>query len=352
MKTDTQMKLRSLHLLSPILLCLLLIGCAGPAVRPERQLQWPPAPLPAQIGWVSEISDYKSAGIRMGFWRRVVDFIVGESEQQIGRPYGVYVDGRGRLFIVDSAFGVVHVMDAGTNTYMVIGKGEKASAFKNPIAVTGDDAGNVYITDSAGGLVYRYSFQDNTLAPFVHSLERPTGIAFNKRNRLLYVSDSTASRVVVFDLNGNERFHIGSAGMRPGQFNRPTDLFIDDAGMLYVTDPLNSRIELFSADGAFKRAFGRAGDAPGELSKPKGVAVDSNGNIYVADALSDVVNVYDSAGGFRFSFGEGGTDAGMFWLPSGVCIDREDMVYVADTYNRRVQVFRRIHTTAADGKEK
>jgi sugar lactone lactonase YvrE len=333
-----------------MLLGALLTGCAGPAAQPEVRLQWPPAPAAPQIVFVSEISDYKDAGIRMGFWRRLVDVVVGESDQRIGRPHGVYLDGRGRLFIVDSVFGVVHVMDKAGSSYTTIGQTGEETVFKTPIAVTGDDAGNVYITDSTAGLVYRYSFLDNTLKPFIHTLQRPTGIAFSRRKRLLYVADTIADRIAVFDLNGNARFTIGSTGSAPGKFNHPTDIFIDDAGTLYITDPLNYRVQVFSPDGQFLRTFGSPGDAGGEFLKPKGLAVDSVGNIYVADALSDTVKVYDPSGGFRFAFGSNGNSAGMFWLPSGVYIDRGDMIYVADTYNRRVQVFRRIQPAGVGGK--
>ncbi|QEM66776.1 6-bladed beta-propeller [Geobacter sp. FeAm09] len=333
------------------ILCMLLAACAGSAAQTTRRIEWPPPPAQPQIAWAGEVGSYLDAGIRKGFWRRLADVFVGESDVRIGRPYGIYVDETGRLLIADPAFGVVHVMDAGQNTYTIIGQGE-GPAFKNPIAITGDGAGNVYITDSAASLVYRYSFRDNALTPFIHSVERPTGIAFNRRNRLLYVSDTTSSQVVVCDLSGNERFRIGGTGSGPGQFNRPTDLFIDNSGTLYVTDPLNSRIQVFSAEGVFRRAFGRPGDGGGDFSKPKGVAVDSNGTIYVADAQLDAVQVYNMSGGFRFEFGASGSEAGTFWMPSGVHIDRNDRIYVADTYNRRIQIFRIVPPAAPQGKEK
>jgi DNA-binding beta-propeller fold protein YncE len=343
---------RTGRLLTGVVLLALASACAGPSVRPQPQLQWPPSPSPAQITFVSEIRDYKDAGIQTGFWHRLLELVTGETDQRIGRPYGVYQDGHGRLLIVDSAYGVVHVMDAAGEGYSIIGQTGESTIFKTPIGVTGDDSGNVYITDSSAGLVYRYSFQDKTLIPFIQSLQRPTGIAFNKRKRLLYVADTISDRIGVFDLNGNSRFSIGSTGSASGKLNHPTDIFIDDAGTLYITDPLNYRVQLFSAEGKFLRAFGSPGDYGGEFLKPKGIGVDSSGNIYVADALSDTVKVYDTSGAFRFAFGSNGDAVGMFWLPSGVYIDRDDKIYVADTYNRRVQIFQRIKPAAGDGKEK
>ena len=348
---DKQQRRRMSGYLFPgLLLCALLASCAGPEVAPDVTLQWPPLPAAPQIAFVREISDYKDAGIRTGFWRGLAEMVVGQSDQRIGRPHGVHLDERGRLCIVDTAFGVVHVMDQARSSYTTFGQSEDAPVFETPIGVTGDDAGNLYITDSSAGLVYRYSFSDQTLTPFIQTLQRPTGIAFNKRKRLLYVVDTLADRIAVFDLNGNARFAIGGTGSASGKFNHPTDIFIDPAGTLYVTDPLNYRVQVISADGRFLRAFGSPGDADGEFLKPKGVAVDSEGNIYVADALSDSVKVFAPSGAYRFAFGSNGETAGMFWLPSGLYIDRDDRIYVADTYNRRVQLFRRIQP--ADAKPK
>jgi DNA-binding beta-propeller fold protein YncE len=160
------------------------------------------------------------------------------------------------------------------------------------------------------------------------------------------VSETAAHQVLLFDLNGRERFRIGHNGSKAGQFNFPTDLFIDKTGKLYVTDALNARIQVFSADNKFVRAFGEEGDGEGEFSKPKGVAVDSDGNIYVCDSLRDSVQIFDSTGRLLMEFGGRGQSAGTFWMPSGIYIDR-DVIYVADTYNHRVQVFRYLRQDSA-----
>jgi DNA-binding beta-propeller fold protein YncE len=333
------------------MICSLLAACAGRVpfrsmrMPTDPGIQWPPAPLPATVSWVRNVSDYPDAGITKSTWKYLTDFVFGAEESAIGRPYGILMDSLDRLFIVDVVFRRVHVMDVKENRYTVIGEG-KQGVFQMPIAIAADDSDNVYITDSEAGIVYRHNLRTKVLSPFITGLIRPTGIAFNKANRLLYVSETGAHQVVLFDLNGKERLHIGRRGEAPGQFNFPTDLFIDKAGKLYVTDPINARIQVFSAEGKFLLTFGRAGDAQGEFSKPKGVAVDSEGNIYVCDALRDSVQVFDSKGRFLLEFGERGQDSGTFWMPSGIYIDKEDMIYVADTYNRRIQVFRHTGRTA------
>jgi sugar lactone lactonase YvrE len=314
--------------------------------NPEgARIQWPPEPFPATIEWVKSIGNYRDAGITPGFWKKVADFLAGGEEVGIGRPYGVFFDQQRRLLIADPGFAVVQVMDLGKNKYFILGAG-LGKPFQTPIGVTEDDGGNLYITDSAGGAVYRCRLQDRSLSLFAR-LKRPTGIAFNRRNHLLYVTDTLADQVVVFDLDGRERLRIGRRGEKRGRFNYPTDLFIDTQGTLFLTDPLNARVQSFTADGAFLQAFGQPGDFPGAFAKPKGIAVDSEGNIYVCDSLLDTVHVFDSAGTFLFDFGSRGSRPGEFWMPSGIYIDGSDRIYVSDTYNRRIQIFQHVRSDEA-----
>lgn len=333
----------ALLLCSLLALSVLFGACAGGTPKPrapQRELLWPPLPMEPRIQWVREIHDYTDVGITKGFWKRITDFVAGASDIRIGKPYGVFVDDQERLFVVDVGLAMVHVMDMKEKRYSIIGEG-KEDIFRTPIAVTEDDDENVYITDSGTGVIHRYSFRKKTLHPFTSvKLGRPTGIAYNRSNRLLYVTDTGKHQVVIFDLNGRERFRIGGRGEGPGQFNYPTDLFIDKQARLYVTDALNSRVQIFSANGAFLKAFGQAGDSSGRFTKPKGVAVDSEGHIYVCDALLDLVQIFDDSGRLLLDFGGTGTEAGKFWMPSGIYIDGNDYIYVADAYNRRVQVFK------------
>jgi sugar lactone lactonase YvrE len=338
------------------LLCFLLAlplflgACAGETRRSQaaqRELLWPPLPMEPRIQWVKEIHDYSDAGITKGFWKRLVDLVAGDNDTKIGKPYGLLVDDQDRLFVVDVGFGVVHLMDLKNKSYSIIGEGKEA-VFRTPIAIAEDDDENVYITDAGNGAVFRYGLRDKSMQQFTAvKLERPTGIAFNRNNKLLYVTDTGRHQVVVFDLKGRERLRIGGRGEAPGQFNYPTDLFIDSQGRLFVTDVINARIQIFSANGAFLKMFGQVGNSAGRFAKPKGVAVDADGDIYVCDALLDSVQIFDDTGRLLLDFGGTGTEAGQFWMPAGIFIDKNNYVYVADSYNRRVQVFKYLRIAEA-----
>jgi len=345
------MKNKHFQLFALLFACALAAACSigGQRHHPaDFGMRWPLPAATDGIAWVGSIRTPADAGITRNWWQKLSDFITGADEAFIGRPYGVFADERNRLFIADPGLGVVHVMDRQENRYWTIGQGA-GKPFQTPIAIAGDGRENLYITDSTAGLVYRYGLQDGTLHPFVH-LQRPTGISFNRRNQLLYITDTLAHRVKIFDLAGNELFRIGGRGEGEGELNYPTDLFSDAQGRVYVTDPLNGRIQIFTMEGHFLRTVGAAGDAPGDFFKPKGVAVDGQGRIYVCDALLDAVHALDASGLLLMNFGSRGGNAGEFWMPSGIYIDAGDTIYVADTWNQRVQVFRLSPDTAEEEK--
>jgi DNA-binding beta-propeller fold protein YncE len=229
-------------------------------------------------------------------------------------------------------------MDIKKRQYQMLGS---KGVFRTPIGITEDDTGIVYITDSGAGAIFSYNLKSGSLQQMKQvRLTRPTGIAWSNLTKSLYVTDTTSHQVIAIDREGHELYRIGKRGYGQGEFNYPTDLFVDDKGRLYVTDALNARIQIFSADGQFIRTFGRAGDTSGSFAKPKGVAVDSEGHIYVCDALFDTVQIFDDNGQLLLAFGSRGTGNGEFAMPSGIYIDGSDTIYVADSFNRRVQVFK------------
>ncbi len=328
---------------------ILLAGCAAPAPfyadRPTAQLQWPLLSSRPKIVWVKTIATYRDVGIDKGFWQKAVELLTGGEDTRISRPYGILFDGS-RLFIADPGAGCVHYMDTKEGRYRII-DGEGSNLLRTPIGLAEDEQGNLYITDSTAATVYVYDIGRKTLKPFLRQLKRPTGIVYNKVNKLLYVVDTVAGTVVAVDRQGTVKHTFGSPGGGTLNFNHPTDITVDRRGQIYVTDPLNYKVKVFSPEGQLVNQVGNAGDAPGELNKPKGVAVDSEGHIYVCDSLQDTVQIFDSSGALILNFGTNGTGNGQFWMPSGIFIDANDYIYIADTYNHRIQLFRHI-TKAAD----
>jgi sugar lactone lactonase YvrE len=292
------------------------------------------------VRWVGEVRAYGDFKVKRGFLKKFSTLLLGRDERRLVRPYGIFLDASERLLVTDPGTSSLHMMNLKSDEYRVLTQVAGGGGLVSPLGVTGDDQGTFYFTDSATGAVYFGQWDKMPPRKFNKAeLVRPTGIAFNRDNWLLYVADTGLHQIVVFGLDGQEKFRIGKRGSEPGQFNFPTDLWIDGSGHLYVNDSLNARIQVFTADGTLLESIGSRGHAPGYFDRPKGLAVDSAGNLYVCDALQDTVEVFDRDGRYRMNFGSRGQKPGQFWLPTGLFIGRDNRIFVADSYNSRIQIF-------------
>jgi sugar lactone lactonase YvrE len=211
---------------------------------------------------------------------------------------------------------------------------------KNTFAPIEKKEGTLFVADSYLRQVVQLDRDGNLLRTIAHDdLQRPSSVAFDARRQRLYVGDSKAHVIHVFDEQGHRVGTLGGVGAGPGQFNSPTHLALAPDGSVVVTDALNFRVEVFGPDGQYTDQLGKIGDGAGNFAAPKGVAVDRDGHIYVVDAMFDAVQVFNAKGRLLLGFGEQGNRAGQFWLPNGLYIDAGQQLFVADAYNRRIQVF-------------
>jgi DNA-binding beta-propeller fold protein YncE len=290
--------------------------------------------------YLGDISTEVDLEKRSSLSQRLGDLLSGGKELgALVSPCGVAVSSTGTLFVADSGGAVVHAFDLRTRDYRQFSSLSDDRKLRKPIgvAVLGD---RLYVVDSLLCSVCVFSTEGKFLFEFGQdTFQRPAGIASSPTAGTIYVADTPAQTVHVFAGAGELLEQIGSRGTDPGEFNYPTQLWVDRAGQLYVSDTLNFRIQVFDDRGQFVRAFGRQGDRPGEFAHPCGVATDSHGNIYVTDQQFENVQVFSPTGQILMAFGQEGQGPGEFWLPAGIFVDALDRVYVADSLNKRVQIF-------------
>lgn len=329
-----------------LLLCAgLLSGCYSANIpRQESEaaatpIVWPPQPEPARIIYEGSIERPDDVGASKGIFRRAVEFVIGKTADRIVKPYGIASDSNERLIVADTIFKRLHIFDRKTGKYTWIDD-FRNGGFIAPIGVAVDRDDNIYVTEPELDKVIVFSKKGKFLFEIKENLHRPTGIAVNKSEGLLYVANTGGHNLSVYELNGKYLETVGERGGEKGRFNYPTDIHIDSKGLIYVTDSMNFRIQIFDSNRRFISAFGTHGDGSGSFARPKGVSVDSDGHIYVVDALFDAVQIFDREGRFLLSFGSSGQGKGQFWLPSGIFVDSSDRIYVSDSFNKRVQIFK------------
>ena len=299
-----------------------------------------------KLSWERSFSSEAEVKPNRGFWNKVVDVIAGDPDYHfLVRPYSIATDSHGRIIVTDPGAEGVHIFDFTQHKYKFIQRSEKSrNAMRTPQCVAVDAADNIYVTDSDAGEIFVFE-PNGKLLRTIGSLKggegyfkRPTGIAVDSAAQRIYVTDTLRDQVFVLDLQGNILQTIGKSGEGPGEFNLPTELHLDGANLL-VVDAMNFRVQAFDRSGAFQYSIGRLGDSMGAMFRPKAVSVDSEGHLYVVDSLWGVVQVFDRQGELLYYFGTRGTHAGQFQLPSGLFIDHEDRVFVVDGFNRRIQEF-------------
>ena len=281
-----------------------------------------------------------------GFWKKVVDFVAGEAEYQpMKRPYGVAVDSKGRVIVTDPGLSGIHIFDPAQHKYKFIERKDKTKdSMLEPQCVAVDAGDIIYVSDSKAGKIFvfepsgKYKGVFGSLKGGEGFFKRPTGIAIDNETHEIYVTDTLRDKVYVLDARGTVLRSIGKHGAENGEFNFPTELLVKN-GVLAVVDAMNFRVQSFDPKGAYEGTIGSLGDSSGTMFRPKGIGLDSENHIYLVEATRGSVEVYDHEGQLLYTFGERGTALGQFQLPTGLFVDQNDRVYVADSYNHRVQIF-------------
>ncbi len=309
---------------------------------------WPPPPEPARYRLAGILTGgdnfYQAESGSVSFTRALawmVGLVIGDAPpRRLQRPVsGMFDRGSGRIYVVDIGGRSVFVFDTAEGRLEVWRHASHNDNFVAPVAIASGPRGELWVSDAERARITRLAFDGRVLGEVgAGELQRPTGMAWDARRQRMFVADSQAHDIKVFDAQGRLLASWGGKGEDEGLFNGPTHLaFANDR--LYVSDTLNSRIQVFASDGGFIRAFGRRGIYFGDMPRPKGVAVDGSGRVYVVESYYDYLLVYDAEGRLLLPIGGTGSEPGRFYLPAGVWTDGGNRVFVADMFNGRVVSF-------------
>lgn len=325
-----------------------------PAIARIRYINWYAAqplkdldqPKTAKQGWMDRLAGTQTTQES------------GKVLYQLGQPYGIAVDSKGKVYTADSRVGAIFIFNPETRDVEMI-KNKTDAHFVRIIGLAMDDNDRLFVSDP--GLRHVLVFDANHKATDVitEGMVEPSMLAIDTQNRLLYVSDIAQDQILVYDADTFKlKRKMGTTGKNhelttPGDFAKPTGVAVDKEGNLFVADTLNNRIEIFDADGQFIRTWGKNGDGPGYLARPKGVAIDSDGHVWVADGMQDRVQVFTPEGQLLITFGGHGLLPGMFQGLVNVATDtKRNRVYTSEIYPGRLQEFRYVSDAEANQLKK
>jgi DNA-binding beta-propeller fold protein YncE len=223
----------------------------------------------------------------------------GTGPGEFNEPWGVAVSADGEQIYVADTWN--HRVQVFTRSGEFLGSWGQFATDEDPyslwgprdIAVDGD--GNLLVTNTGNKRINRYTPDGEALDYFgefgfeAGQLDEPVGIAVSESGRV-YVADTWNQRMQAFDIGSDGEYHPVTEWDINGWYsdslqNKPF-VGVGDAGVVLVTDPEASRILVFNPDGQFLFYIGEV-DVSDPIRLASGVAGDGQGGIWVVDGTNN-----------------------------------------------------------------
>jgi DNA-binding beta-propeller fold protein YncE len=308
-----------------------------------------------------------------------------------GQLGGVCVDARDNVYVVNRRNLTDEEKQTSISAPSIIKfdvAGEVAAFWGDETTVPGsihgcvvDGDNNIYVGGNSDGVIQKYDqsgkllLQIGTRGKFdsvdgkrtgiglnsaKDQLHMPSGIAVDRVNGDIYVSDGYGNRrVVVFDKAGAFLRQWGRQATDEETRQGVPSVFaevvhciaLSNAGLVYVCDRQGNRVQVFQKDGTFVRNI-MIPNKTGRLPDKRGTAwwVGFSPDrvqkyLYMMNGGAEEVHVLDHASGkILSSFGRPGHQLGNFTHGHTLAVDSTGNIYVAETdWGRRVQKFKPVN---------
>lgn len=212
-------------------------------------------------------------------------------------------------------------------------------AFESPGGVFCDrDRGEIYVADTGAHRIGIFDLRGMPLFSFsdAEHLREPRRVAVMKDGRIL-VSDQDRSRIKIFSYRGEFLSHL----VPPGSDAAAPILgavTVDAEGNVYVGDDAAGQVVVFDRDLKYRFRFGTRGEEQGQFRSIGAIAVAEKA-IAVVDHVGTPVQLFDRAGNFLRGWGAHDMGAQNFSLPVGVAIDEKGRVIVVDALRHEIKAF-------------
>ncbi|MGC8742306.1 MAG: 6-bladed beta-propeller [Verrucomicrobiia bacterium] len=230
-----------------------------------------------------------------------------QTKEGLEKPLGITVDIAGRIYVGEQSSGSITVFDKDFNALGKLGAGNGEFLLPNYITVARSNGNDlIFVSDSAadeikiysgGVLIKRFGGRGASSGQFIF----PSGIAVNKDNELVVV-DQGNDRIQIFDLSGNFKRLFSLAP--PGVFmisGRGTGVRCDSNGRMFVSDSFACSVKVFDGQGNFISSLGNTGFGQGELYSPLDLIIDKFNRLFIASPNSSKMELFGLDCYFHFS---------------------------------------------------
>jgi len=304
---------------------LLCGACGSTGTASEDAVFYPEPPDPPRIQFLRTVS---FGGDIEGGPSKLDSLLFGEVETRKGvmAPYGSLVHD-GIVYVCDIQQGVVLTMDFAGEEFDYLRLDGRARLEKPVNLAVGPD-GKLFIADLGRKQIVVIDSDGKYVAEFGPFADdcRPTDVELY--GDLCYVADAGSKCVRVLDaVSGEELRTVGSSK----SLVAPTNIALDTEGNLYVVDTIACQVTVFDAEGEPSGTIGGPGDTVGNFARPKGIAREGN-LLFVIDAAFENCQIIDLAGNPIMFFGGSGVGRGNLYSPAGVWVGSEGLELFEDLF--------------------
>ena len=164
------------------------------------------------------------------------------------------------------------------------------------------------------------------------ALHGVNGITRDSECNLYATTGASAPHLHKFTRNGIHIKSGGKHGTAEGQFSYSNGPRVSKNNELYVCDSSANRVQVFDLDLNFKRAFGKGERGRNYLNFPADIDFDAAGNVYVTNHCNNRIQVFDSRGHCIRLIG-----ISHLITPAGVFI-RDELIYTTEYHASRILV--------------
>jgi sugar lactone lactonase YvrE len=209
-----------------------------------------------------------------------------------------------------------------------------------------DPEKHVWIFDDNLHQIHKFTY-DGKLVMTLGERGKPgrDGNHFNRPTDIDWLPDGTffisdgyvGTRVAKFDKDGKFLFDWGTApkdpnNPGPNEFDTVHSIAISKDRKLYVSDRTHSRIQIFDENGKFL-------DMWPNIRSPYSLLMSADQHLWVSDGVTQKILKYDLNGKFLYGWGTAGNRLGNLDGPHQMSVDQDNNLYVADVFGGRVHRF-------------
>ena len=252
----------------------------------------------------------------------------GQMDGELTDPRVICIEPKtGDLLISEKGNNRVQRFDRNGNYLSIVGGVGGGARMRTPdgIAINED---KMYISQYGGHNVQVYLLSTGEFDGNIGhkgygpgELEKPTGLAINKRNNDLYVCDRGNSRIQIFNQDTVFKCMFGSENL-----NRPIDIKLTGYE-IFVLDESNPCIHVYNYENQCLRSLISNGNGK-QTADPYCFCFDFDSNIYVTDFKRNCVSIFNPSGDLLHQIGNQFSDT--LCSPTGIAIDLLGRVVVVD----------------------